>query len=107
MATIFRVLTPTILSDTVKDGIRHISVNPSEMVCSQQIDIELDGDTIRRVTFTGGCAGNTQGVASLVAGMKVDEACRRLEGIDCHGKGTSCPDQLAQALRYSLETIRL
>lgn len=70
--------------------------------CSRQIDIETDEDIIRRVTFTGGCHGNTQGIAALVRGMKVEEAIARLEGIDCRGKGTSCPDQLARALRGML-----
>lgn len=67
-------------------------------VCSQQIEIVVDGDTIRSVTFYGGCHGNTQGLAALLEGMPIHEAIRRLRGIDCHGKGTSCPDQLAQAL---------
>lgn len=70
--------------------------------CSRQIDIELDNDIIRSVRFTGGCDGNTQGVAALVRGMKVEEAIARLEGIDCRGRGTSCPDQLARALRPAL-----
>ena len=62
-------------------------------VCSRSIEIELDGDK-----FNGGCNGNTQGIAALVKGMKVDEAISRLKGIDCGGRGTSCPDQLAKAL---------
>ena len=70
--------------------------------CSRQIDIELDNDIIRSVRFTGGCDGNTQGVAALVRGMKVEEAIARLEGIYCRGRGTSCPDQLARALRQAL-----
>lgn len=70
--------------------------------CSRQIDIELDNDIIRSVRFTGGCDGNTQGVAALVRGMKVEEAIVRLEGIDCRGRGTSCPDQLARVLRQAL-----
>ena len=70
--------------------------------CSRQIDIELDNDIIRSIRFTGGCDGNTQGVAALVRGMKVEEAIARLEGIDCRGRGTSCPDQLARALRQAL-----
>jgi len=65
--------------------------------CSAQILIDLDGDTIKEVKFVGGCTGNTQGVARLAAGMKVDEAIARLKGIICRG-GTSCPDQLARAL---------
>ena len=67
-------------------------------VCSRSIEIELDGDTIKSVKFNGGCNGNTHGVAALVKGMKVDEAISRLKGIDCGGRGTSCPDQLAKAL---------
>ena len=70
--------------------------------CSRQIDIELDNDIIRSVRFTGGCDGNTQGVAALVRGMKVEGAIARLEGIDCRGRGTSCPGQLARALRQAL-----
>ena len=70
--------------------------------CSRQIDIELDNDIIRSVRFTGGCDGNTQGVAALVRGMKVEEAIARLEGIDCRGRGTSCPAQRARALRQAL-----
>lgn len=67
--------------------------------CSRQIGLELDGDTIRNVTFTGGCHGNTQGLAALLRGMQAAEVITRLEGIDCRGKGTSCPDQLARALK--------
>ena len=75
--------------------------------CSQMIDITLDGDTVSEVVFTGGCMGNTQGVAALVRGMKVAEAIARLEGIDCRGRGTSCPDQLARALREASQRQNL
>ena len=68
-------------------------------VCSRQIQFKLDGDVVRDVKFTGGCHGNLQGIAKLVEGMKVDEVIERLEGIDCNGKGTSCPDQFAKALK--------
>lgn len=68
-------------------------------VCAREIDIELDGDTISSVKFVGGCSGNTQGVAALVKGMKVKEVISRLEGIKCGPKSTSCPDQLATALK--------
>lgn len=74
-------------------------VYPTKGVCSQAIAVELEGDTVRSVEFIGGCHGNTQGIAMLVRGMKADEVIARLEGINCHGKGTSCPDQLARALR--------
>ena len=65
--------------------------------CSRQIEIEMDGDTVRSVRFVGGCTGNTQGLSRLVEGMKADEVIRRLKGIQCRA-GTSCPDQLARAL---------
>lgn len=67
-------------------------------VCSMNIHIDMDGDTIKNVKFTGGCMGNTQGVAALVAGMNIDEAISRLKGIQCGMRGTSCPDQLSKAL---------
>ena len=70
-------------------------------VCSRMIKLELDGDTIRSVEFVGGCSGNTQGVARLVEGMKVDDAIARIEGIKCGPRPTSCPDQLARALRQA------
>ena len=68
-------------------------------VCSRMIDLDIDGETVVKVTFTGGCSGNTQGVAALVAGMTIDEAISRIEGIHCGPRPTSCPDQLAQALK--------
>lgn len=74
-------------------------------VCSMEITIEVEGDTIKSVRFLGGCAGNTQGVASLIAGMKIDEAISRLKGIDCGGRGTSCPDQLSKALEEIKEKV--
>lgn len=66
--------------------------------CSSAIDVTVDEDRIVEVKFRGGCHGNTQGVAALVKGMLVDEAIDRLSGIDCRGRGTSCPDQLSKAL---------
>ena len=71
-------------------------------VCSRSIDIEIDGDIIQSVRYNGGCSGNTQGVASLVRGMSVQDAIERLSGIKCGFKSTSCPDQLAVALREYL-----
>ncbi len=72
-------------------------------VCSKEINIELDGDVIKSVKFTGGCSGNTQGIAALVAGMKVSDAISRLEGIRCGIRETSCPDQLAKALKQAIQ----
>lgn len=68
-------------------------------VCSRTIYIELDGDIVKDVRFEGGCNGNTKGISSLVKGMNADEVITRLEGIKCGFKGTSCPDQLAEALK--------
>ena len=68
-------------------------------VCSSMIHVELDGDKIKDVDFVGGCNGNLQGISSLVKGMKVEDAIERLDGIKCGSKATSCPDQLAQALK--------
>lgn len=67
--------------------------------CSKQIDIELDGDIIKCVQFYGGCNGNLQGITRLVVGKTVDEVVEALEGVKCGFKQTSCPDQLAKALR--------
>ena len=85
--------------DRTEGDVRRTAFETCGQVCSRQIDIETDGEVIRQVRYTGGCSGNTQGVAALVAGMKIDEAIARLEGIDCNGRGTSCPDQLARALK--------
>ena len=71
--------------------------------CSRAIDIETDDDgVITAVRFHGGCNGNTQGVAALVEGMEVHEAIKRMKNIDCAGRGTSCPDQLARNLEKAL-----
>lgn len=67
-------------------------------VCSYGMTIEVEEDTIKKVVIEGGCAGNTIGISRLVEGMKIDEAIKRLKGIPCGAKGTSCPDQLAKAL---------
>lgn len=66
--------------------------------CSRGIDYNIVDGKVTKVHFDGGCNGNTQGVAALVEGMEVHEAIRRLKGIKCGSRGTSCPDQLARAL---------
>ncbi len=71
-------------------------------VCSRMIHIETEDGIVQNVTFIGGCSGNTQGVAALVKGMPVSEVIARLDGIDCGGRGTSCPAQLAIALKETL-----
>ncbi|MBE6201135.1 MAG: TIGR03905 family TSCPD domain-containing protein [Rikenellaceae bacterium] len=75
-------------------------------VCSRQIDIEYNSDgIITEVRFTGGCNGNTQGIERLLKGMELRTAAATLRGIDCKGKGTSCPDQLARALEEITDTL--
>ena len=71
-------------------------------VCSRKISFELDDGKVKNVHFDGGCNGNTKGLSSLVRGMDANEAISRLEGITCGSKATSCPDQLAHALRQAL-----
>ena len=73
--------------------------------CSSAINLEVEGDIIKSVSFTGGCNGNLQGISRLVEGMKVEDAISRLKGIRCGFKNTSCPDQLARALE-SLEAAK-
>ena len=73
-------------------------------VCAQGIEFEIDDNKkVHNIKFTGGCSGNTQGVARLVEGMEVNEAISRMKGIDCNGRGTSCPDQLAKALEQAIQ----
>lgn len=68
-------------------------------VCSKEIQFEIEDNIIKSVDFVGGCSGNTQGISKLVEGMSVDEVIKRLEGVKCGFRPTSCPDQLAQALK--------
>ena len=78
---------------------KHITYQTSG-TCSKAIDIDIDDDNrIQNVSFTGGCHGNLQGIGQLVRGMHRDEVIRRLQGIRCGYKNTSCPDQLARALQ--------
>lgn len=71
-------------------------------VCSRQIRIELEDGVVKDLSFLGGCNGNLQGVSALAAGRAAREVIPLLRGIDCGGKGTSCPDQLAKALEAAL-----
>lgn len=67
-------------------------------VCSRQINLEVENGIVIKLEVIGGCNGNLQGISKLVEGMKVEEVIKRLKGIDCKGRGTSCPDQIARAL---------
>ena len=68
-------------------------------VCSKEIHFDVKDNKVENVQYIGGCSGNTQGVAALIEGMDIDEAIRRMEGIHCGPRPTSCPDQLAKALK--------
>lgn len=73
--------------------------------CSQRILFEIDDGILKNVQFIGGCNGNLKGIGSLVEGMQVDDVIARLEGTTCGMKATSCPDQLAQALKKAKENM--
>lgn len=87
-----------IVRNEIVDGIRYVSAVPSQKVCSNKIDIEIEGNVIQKVVFTRGCNGNGKGIGALIQGMTVEEAVKRLKGINCSSRGTSCPDQLARVL---------
>ena len=72
-------------------------------VCSRKIEIDIENGIINKVRFVGGCNGNTQGISKLVEGMKAEDVSSRLEGVNCNGRGTSCPDQLAKALKEAIK----
>ncbi|MDR0404447.1 MAG: TIGR03905 family TSCPD domain-containing protein [Oscillospiraceae bacterium] len=72
-------------------------------ICSRQITVELEGEIIKRVEFLGGCAGNTLGISQMVKGMNAKDVIKTFKGINCQGRGTSCPDQLAKALEEALD----
>lgn len=72
-------------------------------VCSRQIELEVEDGVVKNLKVIGGCNGNLQGISRLVEGMKVEDVIKRLKGIDCAGKGTSCPDQIAKALEEILK----
>ena len=72
-------------------------------VCSRQINIEVEAGVVQDVQYIGGCNGNLKGIGSLVKGMKVEDVIERLENIHCGMKNTSCPDQLAQALKENFQ----
>ena len=89
----------TLISDNTNGGIRKTAFRTCAAVCSEQIDIVTEGNVIKSIAYTKGCHGNTQGIGKLCQGMKIDDVIAKLDGIDCKGRGTSCPDQLARALK--------
>ncbi len=72
-------------------------------VCSRKISFEINDGIVSNVRFAGGCAGNTQGLAALIEGMKAEDVVARLSGIRCGFKRTSCPDQMAEAIREAIK----
>nr|QGT51110.1 TSCPD domain-containing protein [uncultured Firmicutes bacterium] len=72
-------------------------------VCSREISFDIENDVVQNVKFVGGCNGNLQGISRLVEGLPRDKVIEILQGVNCNGKGTSCPDQLVQALLNSKE----
>lgn len=71
--------------------------------CSREINFTIENGILKNVSFLGGCNGNLKGIGSLVEGMKIEDVIKKLEGIDCGGRGTSCPDQLAKALKNVID----
>lgn len=92
------LIEPKIIFNNTVNGRQTVVAQP-QGVCSQRIDLVIENGIIQEVEYTGGCSGNTQGLAKLLKGMPATEAIERLEGIDCNWKGTSCPDQLAKVLK--------
>lgn len=88
-----------IISDEVNGGVRYVKATPCAKVCSKMIDIQIKDGIILSVVYTRGCEGNAKGIGALIKGMSVEEAIRRLEGITCGKRGTSCPDQLSRILK--------
>ena len=89
---------PKIISNQMVGDTKQIYIETCPMVCSREIAVFVRNGIIVKVEYCGGCSGNTQGIAMLLKGMPVFDAISRLKGINCNGKGTSCPDQLAQGL---------
>ncbi len=87
-----------IVSDTVKDGVRHITAEPSALVCSKQIDFDIKDGKLYNVRYVRGCDGNLQAVGRLLEGMDAKKAVEILGGVNCHGRGTSCTDQLTRII---------
>ena len=88
-----------ILSDKTTDGVRHITAVPSAIVCSAQIDFDLIEGKIHNLRYIKGCDGNLQAIGRLLEGMEAGKAVEILSGVNCHGRGTSCSDQLTRVLR--------
>ena len=95
-----KVYSTFVLDSITPDKTRIVEYVPDKRVCAKLFHIEIDKhNVIKKVVYTGGCRGNGSGVSTLLEGLKVKDAIKKLEGIPCGKRGTSCPDQIAQALK--------
>lgn len=94
----FRIL----VDKTSADGVRHITAEPSQLVCSQQIDFDIVDGKLHNVKYIRGCEGNLRAIGRLLEGLEPQKAVDILTGVDCHGRGTSCSDQLTRVIRAIL-----
>lgn len=90
-----------IISDTISNGVRHITAVPSTLVCSRQIDFDIIDGRLHNVKYIKGCDGNLQALGRLLEGMPAEQAVKILSGVNCHGRGTSCSDQLTRIIRQA------
>lgn len=100
-AYIIIILHRFILIKVKKMARQRIAYTPQGGVCSKQMVVDIEDGMIVEAQIIGGCHGNSQGICSLLKHMPIEEAIQRMEGIHCRGKETSCPDQMAQALKLS------
>jgi uncharacterized protein (TIGR03905 family) len=91
-----------IISDKTSEGVRHITAVPSALVCSNKIDFDIVDGKIHNLKYTDGCDGNLQAIGRLLEGMEAEKAMNILSGVNCHGRGTSCSDQLSRILKTVL-----
>lgn len=91
-----------IITDKTADDVRHITAVPSALVCSAQIDFDLINGNIHNLHYIKGCDGNLQAIGRLLEGMDAGKAIKILSGVNCHGRGTSCSDQLTRILRDAI-----
>ena len=95
-----KVYSTFVLDSITPDKTRIVEYVPDKRVCAKLFHIEIDKhNVIKKVVYTGGCKGNGSGVSTLLEGLKVKDAIKKLDGIPCGKRGTSCPDQIAQALK--------
>lgn len=92
-----------IIRDQVNGDVRHITAAPSALVCSSQIDLDIKDGKVYNVKYIRGCDGNLQAIGRLVEGMEAEKVISILEGVNCHGRGTSCSDQLTRILKAAIQ----